>query len=85
MLVGNQDAIDAFGLVAGGFEAAEKFLAVDSGIDKEASLLSFEQRSVARAARRQYRNPESDATLALWRPLRGALALAITASHNRSE
>jgi hypothetical protein len=50
MFVGNQDAVDVVKLLLDGYQARESFFFPQSGIDKEASLLSFEQSAIARAS-----------------------------------
>jgi hypothetical protein len=75
MLVGNQDAVNAIGFVAGRFEAPKQFLAIDSSVNEETSTIRLEQRGVARASRCQYRNAKSDAILILLWLLRGAYTI----------
>ena len=61
MLVGDQDAVDAVGLLAAQrFESAQEFLAAEAGVNEEGGALGFEQRRVARAARGQNGYAERD-------------------------
>ena len=65
MLVGDQDAVHALGLLAAQrFEAAQHFLAAEAGVNQESGALGFEQRGVARAAGSQNGDAERDAALA---------------------
>ena len=61
MFVGNQDAVDAFGTRAQGFQAPQRFAFSQSRVNQETGSLGFEQRSVARASGSQDGNSKTDA------------------------
>ena len=75
VLVGDQDGVDALGLLpAQRFQAAQQFLLAKSGVNEEGGVLGFEQRAVARAARSQNGDPERDACSLRVTPARSQLA-----------
>lgn len=54
--MGDQDSVNAHGTFAAeSFKAPHHFLAAQAGINEESGVLGFEQRSVARATRRENR------------------------------
>ena len=52
----NENRGQRFGIVAGGFEALESFLAGESGVDEETGALGGNQRGIAGTRRRENRN-----------------------------
>src|SRR6516165_2551771 len=60
VFVGDQDRVQMIDFTANGGEASERFAFTEAGVDEDASALSFKQREVARAARRQNGYPQAD-------------------------
>jgi len=60
VLVGDEDAVNVLDASFDGGEPGERFAFAKSGVHEEAGALRLEQRDVARAARRQYGNPQAD-------------------------
>src|SRR5579859_4886961 len=61
VLVRNQYAIDSLWSFSERCQAPQRFLAAESRVHQKASMLRFEQRSVAGTARSQNGNSEADA------------------------
>jgi hypothetical protein len=61
MFVGDYDGVNVRWRATQSFESAKNFPPTDSGIEKKTGLLGLNQRCIARAARSQNRDAESDA------------------------
>jgi hypothetical protein len=60
MFVSNQDSVEVFNSLFYSRKAGQRFAFSDAGIYKEAGALGFQQRHVAGASGRQYRNAKAD-------------------------
>src|SRR5579864_574213 len=60
VLVGDEDSVETIRLDAQGGEAPESLFATETGVHEEAGTLGLEQSGIARTARRENGDPETD-------------------------